>query len=82
VAGASRWFSIPQPHGLWVAHGDPSKRTGCGQLALVAPEHKVSTRAAEALPCVGSAQERCTSYCEHLWKLGAGEEPGRVKATA
>ena len=22
------------------------------------------------------------SYCEHLWKLGAGEEPGRVKATA
>ena len=59
MAGASRWFSIPQPHGLWVAHGDPSKRTGCGQLALVAPEHKVSTRAAEALPCVGSAQERC-----------------------
>jgi len=25
---------------------------------------------------------RSRSYCEHLWKLGAGEQPGRVKATA
>jgi hypothetical protein len=27
-------------------------------------------------------QAETRSYCEHLWKLGAGEEPGRLKATA
>jgi hypothetical protein len=25
---------------------------------------------------------KALSYCEHLWKFGAGEQPGRVKETA